>query len=250
MNLREPFSFGPRNPIRFHMVIEYMFKFEDGKQLSFKVDPSEKKKRNLEDVPEWVNLGCEKCSNCPLNEADNPVCPVALELHEIVDKTADMLSYKSSRIVVKTIERSYFKDTDLQSGLFSLLGLIMANCDCPHFSFLKPLAKFHLPFSNIQETLFRSASTHLLQKFFENKANKDKKIDLLDLLENYKQLEIVNKAILERIKIMSKGDANKNAIVCLNIYAQMFSAEFDNEFEMLEEIFKDPENEDDGLIHL
>lgn len=232
------------------MGIEYLFKFEDGKQLSFKIDPSVKKEHSEADAPEWVKLGCEQCSNCPLKSSDSPLCPVAFELNETVEKTKDMLSYKSARVVIKTAERSYFKDTDLQSGLFSLIGLIMANCDCPHFKFLKPLAKFHLPFSSIKETLFRSASSHLLKQYIDKKKDPAVKINLDGLLENYKELEIVNKAVLERIRLMSKGDANKNAIVCLNIFAQIFSAESDNDFEMLENIYNDDSIDSDGLIHL
>lgn len=219
------------------MLIEYLFKFEDGNQLVFKVDPSVQSVPEDKKYPEWVQLGCEQCSNCPLKPEESPLCPVAFELHELVDKNKDKLSYESARVVVKTDERSYFKDTDLQSGLFSLMGLIMANCECPHFKFLRPLAKFHLPFSGIQETLFRSASTQLLKKYFDNKKDKSVSIDLKELNESYKKLEVVNRAILERIKIMSKGDANKNAIVALNIFAQMFSAEFDNDLEMIEEVF-------------
>ena len=221
------------------MVIEYLFKFEDGNKLEFTVDSSVVSIPQDKEYPEWVQLGCEQCSNCPLKVEDSPLCPVALELHEIIDKTADMLSYESARVVVKTKERNYFKDTDLQSGLFSLMGLSMANCECPHFKFLRPLAQFHLPFASIQETLFRTASSHLLKEYFAKKKGDKPVIDLELLREDYKKLEIVNRAILERIKIMSKGDANKNAIVALNIFAQMFSAEFDNEFEMLEEIFTD-----------
>lgn len=228
------------------MVIEYLFKFEDGNTLDFTVDTNAAKNmKDPSEYPDWVQLGCEQCSNCPLNVEDSPLCPVAFELHEVVEKTAQKLSYESAQVVVKTPERNYFKDTDLQSGLFSLLGLIMANCECPHFSFLKPLAKFHLPFSNIQETLFRTASTHLLKKYFENKKDSSTEIHLQDLKTNYDQLDLVNRAVLERIKIISKGDANKNAIVALNIFAQMFSAEFDNEFEMLEEIFNSDSNQDD-----
>jgi hypothetical protein len=221
------------------MEIEYLFKFEDGNHLAFKVDSSVKRVPLDKEYPKWVQLGCYQCSNCPLKVEDSPLCPVAFELYELVDKNKDKLSYETARVEVKMEERSYFKDTDLQSGLFSLMGLVMANSECPHLNFLKPLQRFHLPFSSIEETLFRSTSAHLLKKYFDKKKDKSIVIDLKELKESYKNLEIVNLSILERIRMMSKGDANKNAIVALNIFAQMFSAEFDNDLEMIEDIFND-----------
>ncbi|MCO4753686.1 MAG: hypothetical protein KC478_04355 [Bacteriovoracaceae bacterium] len=220
------------------MVIDYLFKFEDGNELTFKLDTSIKRIPSDKEYPEWVQLGCHQCSNCPLKPEDSPLCPVAFELYELVDKNKDKLSYETARVEVKMEERSYFKDTDLQSGLFSLMGLLMANSECPHLKFLKPLQKFHLPFSSIEETLFRSSSAHLLKKYFDKKKDNSVVIDLNDLKESYRNLEIVNVSILERIRSISKGDANKNAIVALNIFAQMFSAEFDNDLEMIEDIFK------------
>jgi hypothetical protein len=58
-------------------------------------------------------------------------CPVAIDIETISSQFADILSYEEAHIEVITQERSYSKATDAQTGLRSLLGLIMATSACP-----------------------------------------------------------------------------------------------------------------------
>ena len=73
----------------------------------------------------------------------------------------DTTSFKKTAVYVETKDRAYVKKCSVQEGLFPIFGLIMATSGCPHMEFLKPLARFHLPFSNVEET-FSSTSNSIL----------------------------------------------------------------------------------------
>ena len=221
------------------MDIEYHFKFQDDSTMSFKVDPQKSQELNELTNPVWTKLDYCQCTNCPLKKEEHPNCPVAVGLHQLVDKVRDSVSFEYAKVTVQTEHRAYYKETDLQSGLFSLMGFIMASSECPHFKFLRPLAKYHLPFSSIEETLFRTTSLYLLEQHLNEIRGYEFSYKLDGLRERYKEIEAVNKGISERIHTISKGDASKNAIVCLNIFAQMFDSQFDNDFSIIEEFFSD-----------
>jgi hypothetical protein len=46
------------------------------------------------------------------------------------------------------------------------MGLLIAGSSCPYTHFFKPMARFHLPFANKDETLWRAAATYLLARYF------------------------------------------------------------------------------------
>ncbi|MBL6991361.1 MAG: hypothetical protein ISR65_16380 [Bacteriovoracaceae bacterium] len=226
--------------------ITYHFKFpETGEEtLSYRL-ALKKKTLNyvaLEDAElpdnEWTALDFCKCSHCPLKADKAPYCPIAKNLHNLVSFFKDCESYKKSMVFVETPPRSYAKNTSVQEGLFSIFGIIMATSNCPHMNFLKPMARFHLPFATADETTYRSLSTYLLHNFLlVNKSGLPVENNLNGLNKMYKEVEVVNKGILKRLKSVSKGDADKNAIVILNNFAQLIDVEFENNFENLNEIF-------------
>ncbi len=221
------------------MKIGYKFVFADKKFWNYDViidDETLTGKDVTGELPSWTKLGHHQCTNCPLNEGDTPSCPVAANMSHVITRIKNSLSYEEAKVVVEVEERVYYKNTDLQTGLFSLMGLIMATSKCPHFSFLRPLARFHLPFSSIQETHFRTLSGHLVKQFLKQ-GGEQAQCNIKDLLEQYKALAIVNRCLLERLRSYSKGDADKNAVVALNVFAQMFNSEANSNFGLLAEIF-------------
>ncbi len=217
------------------MEVKYLFKFDEDNGFSFKVDPLRKKEKNK--TPDWVDLDYCKCENCPLKKEEYPDCPIAEDFYLLIEKIKDKISFTCAKVTVQTKHRVYYKKTDLQSGVFSLMGLIMATSACPHFKFLRPLAKYHLPFSSIEETLFRSSSLYLLEQHMNELKGKEYSYSLDGLRERYNKLEIVNKGLAKRIRKVSTGDAGRNAIVALNVFAQMFESQFENDFSILAESF-------------
>ncbi len=196
--------------------ITYEFKIENGERLTFQVDPD---KPNNDGVainpraPSWTALDYCKCENCPLSIEEHAHCPVALDIEDIAGKFSEFISWKKAEVWVHTNGRSYFKECDLQNGLRSILGLIMALSTCPILSKLKPLAQNHLPFASFKETVSRVVGNYLTRQFLHGKDGlHEPDWDLKELKEMYKELATVNLSLLERVKAACQEDANLNAI--------------------------------------
>jgi hypothetical protein len=188
--------------------------------------------------PEWTKLDNCKCTNCPFDSKEVPYCPIALQLNDLVESFDDCKSYIKTTVMVQDDHRVYYKKTDLQSGLISLFGLLMASSRCPHMKVFRPLVRFHLPFASTEETLFRVVSSRLLSNYFQNDwLSFDKILEQLNAC--YKNVYQVNKGILNRINSVVSADANKNAFVGLSLFAQIFSMEFEEKLDGLSYLFKD-----------
>ena len=125
-------------------------------------------------------------------------------------------------------------------GLSAIFGVIMATSDCPIMNFLKPMARFHLPFSSVEETTVRTTSIYLLGQYFRYKDRSDIKKDFKTLENHYAQVRLVNEGIIKRISSVSKQDADKNAIVTLHSLSLFLSMEIDYSLSSLEYIFIAP----------
>ena len=223
-------------------VVKYIFRFENEKKvfeyvLNFDDDYLYIGKQGVES-PEWTKLDSNKCANCPLKSEDCEYCPIAVNLASFIDDVKEMISYKKVTMVITDGQRSYVKKTDLQSGLFGMFGLVMASSDCPHMHFLRPMARYHLPFASVEETIYRVCSMYVLGQYVKRKSDPSVNISLDDLSGLYKNLEQVNEGMLSRVRMQEKGDAGKNALVALNLFAQMFEMEFFNDMSMVDKIFK------------
>ena len=125
--------------------ITYEFIIDTGEVFSFDIDPNQSKNTGQtckEGSSSWTSLSYHKCENCPLKPEDHPHCPVSLDIEEVAQNFSALLSWKKAEVWVHTEERSYHKNCDLQTGLRSMLGLIMALSMCPILSQLKPLKAF------------------------------------------------------------------------------------------------------------
>ena len=125
-------------------------------------------------------------------------------------------------------------------GLSAIFGVIMATSDCSIMNFLKPMARFHLPFSSVEETTVRTTSIYLLGQYFRHKDQSDIKMDFKTLENHYAQVRLVNEGIIKRISSVSKQDADKNAIVTLHSLSLFLSMEIDYSLSSLEYIFITP----------
>ena len=171
--------------------------------------------------PSWTLLKQNQCANCSLNAQDHPFCPVALNFAEIAEHFAHAMSYEEVRVIVTTEERTYSKDTALQQGLTSLLGIIMPTSGCPVLEPLKPLVRFHLPFATITETVFRIVSMCLVAQYLRHGEGKPFEFGLKELANLYAEVAIVNRDFVRRLREASMEDANINALVGLDCFATM-----------------------------
>jgi hypothetical protein len=115
--------------------------------------------------------------------------------------------------------------------------MIMGASGCPHLDWFRPMARFHLPFSDSEETLFRVLSLQLLIKFFE-----DERGDIGQCAEQiqarYDAVQKVNHAFIKRIRSYCDADADKNALAALDMYSQLFQFQQAVRFESIQGYFK------------
>jgi len=181
------------------------------------------------ELPEWTKLEFNKCPNCSLDPDKNEYCPVAVSLSPVMAFFKDSLSYESSEIILDTNDRTYSKKTSLQQGVSSMIGIIMVTSGCPVLSRLRPMVRFHLPFANPQETLYRTVSMYLMQQYFHYKKGLEADWDLKGLIEIYKNVHEVNIAFFERLSTLQGKDANVNALIILDNFANYVNFNLDNE---------------------
>ena len=107
------------------IIITYCFNFDNGidKTFSLQLDRETLDFVNSEitDAPEWVKLSYNKCTNCPLSEADNKYCPVAYNLKHLTKKFSTILSHENVFVSVITEERTYKKRTTIEEAFSSLM---------------------------------------------------------------------------------------------------------------------------------
>jgi hypothetical protein len=69
-----------------------------------------------------------------------------------------------------------------------------------------------LPFSNLEETLFRTAGAYLIKQYFVYKEGGVPDLELSGLDHLYQQLQIVNRCFKGRLDTAFAKDSNLNAI--------------------------------------
>lgn len=223
----------------------YQFNFSDGQKKEFQVDfDSKSLQSNLSDgnhYPDWTQLECYQCKNCPLTSEDYLYCPLAVNLVPIIYWCKDLVSYDEVDVIITSAERQVCAHTSLQRAVSSLLGLLMSSSACPKMKFLRPLARFHLPLATHEETIFRAVSATFLKKYFDPSESKNDDDSLLELKQQYHELQDLNRFIAERIRSASDRDAAVNAIVLLDVLSKKVSFSMDDSLKQIRYLF---ENDD------
>ncbi|MCK5534436.1 hypothetical protein KAI68_04905 [bacterium] len=221
------------------IVYNYKFILENNVEKEFKVLLNKDtlnliQKKHKRVYPEWAKLSFCKCPNCSLDENQYRVCPVAGNLIEIFDFFSDFKSHDKIDIIIETAARKYIKCVTLQKGLSSLIGLCMAASDCSIMAKLKPMIPYHLPFATQEETKYRVISMYLLAQYFLFKRGKEPDWELKKLVKIYNDIQILNKSFCKRIWAIQSKDANINALVVLDCFADFVSISINEN--MMEEI--------------
>lgn len=223
--------------------IEYCYDFilEPGNPVRFRIelDPVYFRLINTTaDIrPFWTELSYKKCRCCTLPEDRFTHCPIASNIVDVVDFFKDIVAHGQCTVRCTTRQRIYEKETNVREGLSSVLGIIMATSACPVMDFLRPMARFHLPFSTLEETMVRAVSMFLLREYFEYKEKRIDKIDLERLEHNYSLVQQVNEGLMDRIRSLGQKDADKNAIVTLHSISFFLSSELDYSLDSLARFF-------------
>jgi hypothetical protein len=219
--------------------IRYRFDLPDGSQrvFEFRFDPKTFRMTNPPpaEPPFWTELEYNKCANCPLNAAEHPHCPPALQMVDAVERLAALVSFDTVAVTVVQAERTIYVETSAQQALSSVLGLIMATTDCPWTDKLRPMARFHLPFASDAETVYRSVTMYLLARELVGTGDAAG-FDSLGAL--YKSLHIVNRDMSRRLGAATRTDPARNAIALLDSYTTLLPAAIDGSLDELRPLFE------------
>lgn len=221
-------------------IFEYQFNLPNGEVYIYPIVVNKfgqiiLKEPIADDVKDVVKLENCRCSNCPLSNSDYPNCPAAEAVLDIVSHFKDLDSFQMCHVEVTENRRKISADVDIQSGLRSLLGLVLPLTACPHFRFLRQMALRHLPFSSSHETLVRVIGFYLLGEYLET----PEKVAHLEKLERqYNELNAVNQGLIDRISSYESKDAGRNAIVVLDSFLQAFNCEVEFDFDEIKKHLK------------
>ena len=221
--------------------ITYTFTFGDGKQVAFEFSFEEETftlvQATRESWPEWTWLDFNRCENCPLSTASTPRCPVALALCDVVEASSKLVSYDELDVSVTMPDRTVSATMPAQDALRSLMGLIIPASGCPYTSYFRPMARFHLPFSDQLETLYRAASMYRLAQHMREGKQLEARPGLHGLGDVYARLNVVNRHLVERFRAATEKDSSLNAVVLLDIFAQLLPMQLDEPLEELHPLF-------------
>jgi hypothetical protein len=187
-----------------HMVVSYIIESEDGSREVFTLDIDlpqvALKQPDHSNLPDWARLEYHQCTHCPLSKEENPFCPVATLLVDYGQRVGRMVSYEQVDLTVEQAGTRTTANVSAQEALRSVLGLVMATSGCPHMSFFRPLARYHVPLADMELTILRAMSFYLVGQYFNDKDKPDWDTSFDGLIEIYKSAQEVNKGMAERLR--------------------------------------------------
>jgi hypothetical protein len=218
--------------------IRYRFDLPDGaqKHLDLTFDPVDFRLANAPaaEPPFWTELKFSQCANCPLNAAEHPHCPAALQMVPAVESLQALVSFDTVGVTVTQAERTIHADISAQQAMSSVLGLIMATAGCPWTDRLRPMARFHLPFATEAETIYRSVCSFLLARELVG-AGDSRGFETLKKL--YENLHVVNRDMSRRLGAATRTDPARNAMALLDSYTTFLPAALESSLEELKPLF-------------
>jgi hypothetical protein len=222
-----------------YYTVEYRLELENGSVITYTVEINKEtlisKVVMPEALPDWTRLDNEQCSQCAF--ADSEYCPIAIRLVNPVQRFSGLVSHTRVTATVVTPERTYMKQVDVQDALRSLFGLIMATSGCPSMQPFKYMARYHLPFSSIEETISRITSTYLLRQWFRHEKEPSIPVNLGEIEGLYNTVQSLNEGMARRLKGATFADGAVNAIVILSAYSSLIPIMISKELAKLKSLF-------------
>jgi len=206
--------------------ITYLFRLESGVEHRFDVELDRPPAGG--DLPEWTRLEVDKCPHCPLADAPGAHCPAAADLVPVVEKFSALSSIDRIVVVVVTPEYEARKQTDTQTALRALMGLILATSGCPILGRMRPLAYMHMPFATATQMVYRFVAMHLLGCYLRGEPVG---LDGLDGL--FSDIERLNHAFFARLNRAVQRDASVNALLALHSHSMLASLSIKPEMERI-----------------
>lgn len=219
----------------------YIFRLTDGSIKKFEISLDAKTlnyiSQKRQEPPEWAKLSYFKCNNCQLDETEHEFCPIAFNISNVISEFKDFSSYENVFVRVITKARDMSKNTTIQEGLSSILGIYMVTSGCPVMEKLKPLVRYHLPFSTLEESVYRIVSMYLLIQYVLKKKGKKPDWELKKLGEIYEDIKLVNACMSGRLKNAATKDASITAVANLDYLASFLPLLIDDMLSVVEGSF-------------
>ena len=114
----------------------------------------------------------------------------------------------------------------------------MATSGCPVTTFFRPMARFHLPFANQEETAFRAASTYLLADYYRRRGGGGSDDAFEGLARIYRDMHVLNLAMADRLRAATRTDSSVNAVIVLDTFALTMPIEVEDQLPDLVEFFR------------
>ena len=217
--------------------------------VTFDTETMETVRRPSGELPEWTDLSFHRCENCPLDPLQHDLCPAAVSMCDIVERLDGVQTYHKVTVQVVTEDRVYALRTEAQIAISSLLGLLLATSGCPHTAFFKPLARFHLPFASIEETLHRVVSSYLVGQYFRKQKGMESELDFDGLIEIYRQQEIVNRGMVHRLRSARLRNGSVNALVLLDLFTKTMPDAIESSLEEIRYLYRSYLEADGGDLY-
>ncbi len=188
--------------------------------------------------PGWARLDFHTCPNCPLANTGTVDCPMAWSLSGLLADAGKVVSHEMAHVVMHSARRTVSAETTAQRAFGSLMGLVMATCGCPEMAWLRPMARFHLPLANEEETLYRAVSMYLVAQYFRARHGGTPDLNLDGLRQHYARVHEINLAMADRLRAACEQDAPVNAVALLDMFAKFLPWSIDESLAEIEYLFR------------
>lgn len=224
-------------------MIRYSFAFADGSRADFQVDelaPAAQTLRSSEGLPTWMDLDVHRCPHCPLPCKKRLVCPAMEAIVPTIECFGQRVSSDVCDLTVEQNVVTHQAHTSIQNAARSLIGLQLALSGCPTMRKLRPMARFHIPLSDADHTLFRVFGMHMLRQYLHKGKGNAPDWGLANLQALYQDIHHVNNWLAARLRDASQKDAAVNGLVILDALAHEVEHSIQTHLEQLAPYFAAP----------
>ena len=111
-------------------TIDYRYRFVLGagveKEISIRLDSRTMNvvSERRESYPRWTELTFHQCSNCRLEETLDRYCPIAVNVHDLIEDFKDCASFDEADLFIDCESRRYMRHT-VSVNVFHSMPLIV-----------------------------------------------------------------------------------------------------------------------------
>lgn len=220
-------------------MIEYSFIFDEDTTVDFRVE--ENSDTSAEDgfdhVPTWMELERFRCEHCAIPPDSRRTCPAALAINPVVKIFSERISHETVQVVVRYQDIKLESVTTIQRAVRSLVGLLLALSACPVLMKLRPMASFHLPFGEKEQTVFRTVGMFFIAQYLRGLEGLESRWDLDELRGLYQQIHRTNTRLADRLREASSKDAAINGLIILDAFGQDVEMNIETNLKKMKPLF-------------